>query len=87
MAHLVIEGGFEDFVGAKASRFSECEFGVGVHAFDGGSAATSRDILELWRRKCNKCEIAEEIAPRLTFPARPARSVLMHANLALPPGV
>jgi len=37
MAYLVIQGGFEHFVGAEASRFSECEFGVGVHALDGGS--------------------------------------------------
>jgi hypothetical protein len=37
MAHLVIQGGFQHFVGAKASSFSECEFGVGVHALDGGS--------------------------------------------------
>ena len=37
MAHLVIQGGFQHFVGAKAPSFSECEFGVGVHALDGRS--------------------------------------------------
>src|SRR5271157_733984 len=36
MAHLVIQGGFEHVVGAKAASFSECEFGVGVHTLDGG---------------------------------------------------
>jgi hypothetical protein len=37
MAHLVMQGGFEHFVGTEASRFSQCEFGVGIHAFDSGS--------------------------------------------------
>ena len=31
-------------------------------------AATSQDILELRRRKCNKCEIAEEIGLWLICP-------------------
>jgi PAS domain-containing protein len=49
-----------------------------------GCTATSQDILELWRRKCNKCEIAEEIAPWLTCLASPAKASLTHAHLALP---
>ena len=50
----------------------------------GHSPATSQDILELWRRKCNKCEIAEEIAPWLICPASPPGASLTHAYLALP---
>src|SRR6202008_4934228 len=32
----MIQGGFEDFEGAKPARFSESEFCIGVQALDGG---------------------------------------------------
>jgi hypothetical protein len=40
--------------------------------------------VELRRRKCNKREIAEGIAPWLTSAASPAKASLRHVHLGLP---
>jgi hypothetical protein len=49
-----------------------------------GCAATSQDILELRRRKCNKSGIAKEFAPWLNCPTIPTRAFLTRVYLALP---
>jgi hypothetical protein len=72
---------------ASLARYENCPEGLAFHRADPfwrSRAATIQDILELWRRKCNKREIAEEIAPWLICPASPARAFLTHAHLALP---